>query len=174
MANANMNSAVVEPQLKGIDGRAAVRAAIAASLLSLVLYLYLVPALIGAGNAATIVRYMASVVLGASVLPPPADFTPSIVATGLAVHLGLSLLMATIIAFVLHRWGMLMGIIGGVVLGVVFFVIIHHTLTLIYPHFYAMNHWSIALVHALFGATAGGVYELYECEPGEQPRGETY
>ena len=157
----------VEPRRKGVDGGAVIRAALAASIVSLVLYLFLVPALVGAGNAAVIFRYMASVVWGAAVLPPPADVSAMIVVTAIAVHLGISVSMAFFIAFVLHRWGLMTGIIGGAALGIVFFAIIHYTLTLLHPHFYAMNHWSVVLVHAAFGAVAGGVYELYECEPGE-------
>ncbi|MBT8096794.1 MAG: hypothetical protein HKN35_10000 [Woeseia sp.] len=164
-------TATVEPQRKGVDGGALIRAAVVASVATLLMYLYLVPVLVGAGNAAVILRYMASVVMGADVLPPPANLSPTIMLAALAVHAGISLSMAAVIAFILHRWGLLTGIIGGAVLGLVFFAIIHYSLTLIHPHFYAMNHWSVALVHAVFGAIAGGIYELYECEPGEQLEG---
>lgn len=167
-----MNTATsVPPQRTGVDGSAVVRATVAASLVALVLYLFFVPAAVGAGNAAIVLRYMSSVAFGEAVLPPPADLSAGIVVTALAVHVGISVVMTAIIAFVLHRWGLITGVIGGAALGVVFFAIIHYSLTLVHPHFYAMNHWSVLLVHAVFGAVAGGVYELYECEPGEEPGG---
>lgn len=167
MHNADTIATPVEPRRRGVDGGAVLRATVVASLTSLLLYLFVVPMLVGAGNAAIILRYMASVVLGPAVLPPPADLPAIVAATGLAVHFGLSTVMTAIIAFVLHRWGLLTGILGGAAFGAVFFVIIHYTLTALQPHFYAMNHWSVLLVHVLFGALAGGFYELYECEPGE-------
>lgn len=161
------NASVVEPQRRGVDPGAVLRAFLAAAFVSLLLYLFFVPTAVGAGNAAVVLRYMASVLLGSSVLPPPADLGASIVLAALAVHVVVSALMVLIITYVLHRWGLLTGFIGGAAFGLLFFLIIHYSLTYFYPHFYAMNHWSIALVHAVFGFVAGGVYELFECEPGE-------
>ena len=159
------------PCRRGVDTPALIAAIVAASLASLLLYLVFVPAAIGAGDAGVILRYMASVAIGADVLPPPASLTAAIVAIAVAVHVGVSAVMAISIAFVLHRWGLVTGVLGGAALGVVFFAIVHYSLTLIYPHFYAMHHWSVVTVHAVFGAVAGGVYEWLECEPWERDDG---
>jgi hypothetical protein len=91
----------------------------------------------------------------------------------LLVHFTLAILMALAIAFVLHRWGLITGVLGGAVFGLVFFGINYYTLTYFFPHFFAMAHWSVVLVHVVFGALAGGVYEWLETEPYERAAART-
>lgn len=151
-----------------VDWSAAIWAGLFAGLVAFVLYLYWVPVAVGSGNAWAVMRLIASIALGESVLPPPATFDAAVLAVALAVHLALSVFMAVVIAFVLHRWGLLTGIFGGALFGLVFFAINTQTLTLLAPQLYAMSHWSVALVHAVFGALAGGLYEWFEVEPYER------
>lgn len=110
-------------------------------------------------NPALSLRYIASLVMGESVLM--ADDTASLI-VGVLVHYGLSLLFTLVIAVVVHRWGLLVGIIGGGVLGVAIYAINLYTFTLAFPWFFAMNGTVWVLSHLFFGMVAGGVYELFD------------
>lgn len=147
-----------------VDWGAAVWAGFLAGVVSFLLYLFFVPAVVGAGNAWVIVRLMGSVLLGAEVLAPPATFDGAALFSALVFHFAISMAMAIVIAFVLHRWGLLTGIFGGAVFGLFFFAINYYTLSYFFPYFFAMAHWSVVLVHVIFGALAGGIYELCEVE----------
>jgi hypothetical protein len=156
-----------------VDWPAALWAGVIAGIVSFVLYLFFVPAVVGAGNAWVVVRLLGSILLGTSVLAPPATFDAAALVAALVVHFGLAILMALAIAFVLHRWGLITGVLGGAAFGLVFFGINYYTLTYFFPHFFAMAHWSVVLVHVVFGAVAGGVYEWLETEPYERVRART-
>ena len=151
-----------------VDWTAAVWASLLAGLASFLLYLFFVPAVIDAGNAAAMIRYIASPMLGPEVLPPPATFTASILLASVVVHFTIALAEGLIIAFVLHRWGLVTGVAGGAAFGLIFFLINFYSLTFVYPHMFAMAHWSVLVVHIIFGALAGGIYELLEMEPYER------
>jgi hypothetical protein len=86
---------------------------------------------------------------------------PAVMVGGL-VHYALSILFALVIAIVIHRWGLLVGIIGGGVLGLAIYLINLYTMTLWFEWFFAIDSSVLLLSHILFGATAGGVYELFD------------
>lgn len=113
-------------------------------------------------NAWAILRYAASIVLGQGVLPPPATFDAGIIIVGLLVALVLSIVYALILATIIHRWGLLVGIIGGALFGAAVYVINLYTFTLWFPWFFALNNVPFFLTHVLFGIIAGGVYELLD------------
>lgn len=116
------------------------------------------------GSAWIYLRMTAAIVLGGKVLPPPATPEIYIVLVGALVHYGISILLAFIISIVIYRWGILVGVLGGAVLGVGFYIISIYGLSYFFPWFYTLNSWVLLLSHILFGATAGGVYELLEKE----------
>jgi hypothetical protein len=151
-----------------VDWTAAVWAGVLAGAISFLLYLFLVPALVGSGNAWAMMRYIASIPMGPDVLAPPATFDGALMVAALGVHFALAIIMALVIAFVLHRGGMVTGILGGAVFGLIFFAINYYTMTLFFPHLFAMSHWTVVAIHVIFGALAGGIYELLELEPGER------
>lgn len=161
----SFNEAELPPERRTVDWSAMVWAGLTAALVSLAMYLFFVPAVVGAGNSAAILRYIASVVLGPDVLTPLGTMSAAVTGVAIITHLALALIMTTIIAFVLHRWGLLTGIIGGALFGLAFFAINFFTFSAIHPHMFAMAHWSVAVVHIAFGALAGGVYELLEDDP---------
>jgi hypothetical protein len=151
-----------------VDWTAAVWAGVLAGGISFLLYLFLVPAIVGSGNAWAMMRYIASIPMGPDVLAPPATFDGGLMVAALGVHFAIAIVMALVIAFVLHRWGILTGILGGAVFGLFFFGINYYTMTLFFPHLFAMSHWTVVAIHVVFGALAGGIYELLELEPGER------
>lgn len=104
-------------------------------------------------------RYLASLVMGSDVLTGDGSGT---VIVGAIVHYALSLVFALVVALVVHRWGMLVGIVGGALVGVALYGINMYTLTLVFPWFFALNGPVILAGHVLFGAIAGGVYEYFD------------
>ena len=61
-----------------------------------------------------LLRYTASLVLGSGAVVDP---SVSVLLVGLVVHSLLSLLFTLIIAIVVHRWGLAVGVVGGALLG---------------------------------------------------------
>ena len=106
-----------------------------------------------------LLRYIASLVMGSDVLT---NGNSTALIVGGIVHFALSLLFALVISIVIHRWGLLVGIIGGGILGLALYAINLYTLTLLFPWFFAINTSSLLISHVIFGAVAGGIYELFD------------
>ena len=116
------------------------------------------------GSPWVIVRLLASIVMGPGVLPPPATFSVSTFLVSLIVHVPLSIGFASLIAIVLHRWGLIVGILGGAAFGLALYFINFYTFSFLFPWFFPMRSWIMAVSHLLFGALAGGIYEALEVE----------
>ena len=110
-------------------------------------------------NAEIIPRYFASLLLGSDVIM---EDDLGIVILGILIHYALSLLFTLIIAIVIHRWGLFIGIVGGGILGLAFYLINLYTFTVWFDWFFAINSQLLLMSHILFGMTAGGVYELFD------------
>jgi hypothetical protein len=104
-------------------------------------------------------RYMGSIVLGSNAL---LDTGVLPILVGLIVHYALALIYTFIIAVIVHRWGLAVGIIGGGLLGLCIYAINLFTMTLIFPWFFAVNGPILLISHVLFGMVAGGVYEALD------------
>ncbi len=153
-----------KPQLRQlVDWSAALWAGGIAGLVFLLFNLFVTP-LFGAGSAWISLSYTASVILGSTVLPPSDTSNFVVIIAGLAVHFALSIGGALLLAYIIHRWGLIIGIIGGALFGIALYLINFYTLTLIFPWFFAIRSWSLLINHVIFGAIAGGVYELLEVE----------
>ncbi|MEP6984879.1 MAG: hypothetical protein ABI970_04750 [Chloroflexota bacterium] len=144
--------------LRHVTWRAVLISGLVAGTLFLLADLVFAPIVTNVSAALTL-RYFAALVLGSKVLTQTGT---SILITGIIVHYVLSLVFALVIALVVHRWGLLVGIIGGAILGVAFYGINLYTVTLLFPWFFAINSTVILLCHAIFGAVAGGVYEMFD------------
>ena len=146
-----------------VDWSAAVWAGIVGGAAFLLMNLFVTPAIVG-GNAWVQVRLLASVVLGPKILAPPATFDAGALTAALAVNFVLAILFALFVAWVLHRWGLIVGIVGGAVLGLALYLVDFYSLTYFLPQFFAMNGRAYLLSHVVFGAVVGGVYEALEVE----------
>ena len=82
----------------------------------------------------------------------------------LLVNTVLSVLFALVIAYVVHRGGILTGIVGGAVLGLALYAINFYTISSFFTWMYALTGWPIVVSHILFGALVGGIYEGLEEE----------
>ena len=137
---------------KHMTWRAVPVAALAAGTVFLLVMILATPFILDV-SPTLILHYMASLVMGA----PP--LTPVI---GVLVHYVLSFIFTLIITIVIHRWGLLVGVVGGGVLGLAFYVINFYTMTLFFEWFFAISGEVWMASHILFGMTAGGVYELFD------------
>jgi hypothetical protein len=116
------------------------------------------------GSPWIVLRVLASIVLGSGVLPPPATFNLGIAVVALLVNTVLSILFAGIIALIIHRWGLIVGLLGGAILGLALYAINFYTFSLFFPWFFPFRSWMMVVSHLIFGAAAGGTYELLEVE----------
>ena len=146
-----------------MDWKAAIYAGLLSGLVLLLLALFVVPAIMG-WNAWIIVRYISSIFLGQSILPPPASFHLTALIIALVTHAVISIGSAILLAFIIHRWGLLVGIFGGAIFGLCLYGINFFTLTYFFPWFFLIKGWAMMLSHIIFGAVAGGVYEALEVE----------
>lgn len=146
-----------------VDWGAAIWAGIVAGIIFLIFNLFVTPSVTG-GNAWVVIRLLASIFLGESILAPPATFNLTALTVALTTHFVLSISFTLTLAFLIHRWGLVVGIIGGALFGLALYSINFYTLTYFFPWFYAMRSWAVIVSHVVFGAVAGGVYESLEVE----------
>ncbi len=146
-----------------VDWSAALWAGLVASTIFLLLNLFFVPALVG-GNGWITLRYTASLVMGSGVLPPPATFDAGVLIVALLTHYVLSIALSLLLAFIIHRWGLIVGFVGGALFGLALYFIHFYTVTLLFPWFFAVRSLPLLLSYAIFGAVAGGIYETLEVE----------
>jgi hypothetical protein len=146
-----------------VDWTAALWAGVLSGVLFILLNLVFIPIFIG-GNVWVVIRLFASILLGEGVLAPPATFDPGALLVALLTNLLLSVLYALLLSFIIHRGGLIGGIVGGAVFGVALFGINFFTLTYFFPWFFAMRNWVFVVAHIIYGAVTGGVYEALEIE----------
>jgi hypothetical protein len=154
-----------------VDWRAAVLAGLAAGTLFLILNLVLIPEIIG-GTTEVVLRYFASIVLGPGAVSPSSGFGPLTIITAILLHYLLSIIFAFVVAYVVHRWGVVGGTIGGAILGLSIYLINMYTLTLLFPWFFTMENTLFLIVHIIFGAAVGALYEVMERDEYEERQGE--
>ncbi len=153
---------VNEPRMRQVvDWSASVWAGIVSGIIFLVLNLVLSRVLLGLSPWA-ILRYFASPILGDGVLPPPVHFRLDAAIVGFLFHMLLSIVFTMVLAFVIHRWGIWVGILGGALFGLALYVINFYNPLL--PQFYVLRSWVMLATHMVFGALAGGIYEALEVE----------
>jgi len=98
--------------------------------------------------------------MGESVLPPPATFDVMIVMVAMAVHFMLSIVIGAVFALVARRFGLLMAVLAGAILGLGLYVVNFYGFTAIFPWF-AMARNAISIVsHIGFGVVLGLSYRI--------------
>lgn len=105
-------------------------------------------------------RMIAAIVLGEGVLPPPATFDLMILMSAMAVHLMLSIVIGVGFTLVARRFGLVMAVVAGAVVGLGLYVVNFYGFTTIFPWFaMARNTISIAS-HIAFGVVLGLSYRM--------------
>jgi hypothetical protein len=149
---------LMEAIQRNVTWRAIPFAGLAAGIAHLVTLLVLTPVMLDTQPVLPL-RYMGSLVLGQDVLM---DTNATTLIVGLVVHFILSIFFALIIAIVVHRWGLAVGIIGGALLGLCSEAINVYTMTCLFEWVFAVHSTVSVIAHLVFGAVAGGVYEMYD------------
>jgi hypothetical protein len=144
-----------------MDWRAALLAGLIAGIIFLVLLMVIYPLVTG-GSPWVLPRFIAAILLGQEVLTPLTTFDAGVTLVALLVHLVLSVIYTLLVAFIVHRWGVLVAVIVGALVGFAIYLINFFTFTTFFEWFYLARSWPFFIVHVLFGAVAGGVYELLE------------
>ena len=145
-----------------VDWKAALIAGLAGGLISFTTNLILSSWLLDSPWLLT--RIISSIVLGESVLPPPANFSWLVLFASLFIHLLLSIVFAGLIAAVVHQWGIIISFIGGALMGLAFYAIAFYTFSILFPWFFTFRNWIFVVMYMLYGAFTGSVYELLEVE----------
>jgi hypothetical protein len=105
-------------------------------------------------------RMMAAMLLGQQVLPPPADFSMSIMAAAMMIHIVLSVIYGLIFGWIAHRLELGGALLAGTVFGLVavyalnFYVIA----PMMFPWFTQARGGISLMTHVLFGVVLGGAY----------------
>jgi len=159
-----MNQTGDSPRMRQlVDWSSAIWAGLIGGTVFLIFNLLLSPILLG-GNAWVQIRLIASIVMGPEILAPPATFHTGALVAALICHYALSVGFALLVAYVVHRWGLIVGIVGGAVLGLFLYAINFYSVTYFFPQFFPMRGAAMLLSHLLFGAVVGGLYEALEVE----------
>lgn len=144
---------------RSLDWKAALWAGIAAGIVFMMLEMLLVMLVQGDSPWAP-PRMIAAMVMGKSVLPPPAPFDPAMMAVAMMIHLVLSVLLGFVLGWLISGWRLAMAaaIIAGTLFGLAIYFINFYLFTAIWPWF-AMARGPISIfAHAAFGFVLGGVY----------------
>jgi len=105
-------------------------------------------------------RMIAAIVMGEGVLPPPATFDLMILMAAMAVHFMLSIVIGVVFALVARRFGLVMAVVAGAVVGLGLYVVNFYGFTAIFPWF-AMARNTISIVsHVAFGVVLGLSYRM--------------
>ncbi|MEQ8677812.1 MAG: hypothetical protein RLP44_11815 [Aggregatilineales bacterium] len=143
---------------KNVTWRAIPIAGFAAGTAFLLINLILTPLILEV-DPTVILRYFGALVLGSDVLTESGN---NAILVGVIVHYVLSMLFTLLVTIVIHRWGLLVGIIGGALMGLALYGVNLYTMTVFFEWFFAINSSVLLLSHVIFGAVAGGVYELFD------------
>lgn len=146
-----------------VDGRAATYAGLLAGTGFLIGQLFVLPRFEG-GNLWVRLRYLASPLFGDSILAPPATYDARALVFGIGLSLAVSFGSALLLALIIHRWGLPVGILGGFLFGSGLYFINFYSLTIWFPWLWALHGTPQWILHVIFGASAGGLYELFEVE----------
>ena len=145
-----------------VDWKATIIAGFSGGLISF--FLNMVLTKITLGSAQLFYKLEASLILGEKFLYTSETNMILVFFLGLVIHLILSIVFAIILTTIIHRWGLLVGIIGGAIFGLSLYIINFHLLSYYFPWFYPLKNWMFLVSHVIYGASVGGIYELLEVE----------
>jgi hypothetical protein len=116
------------------------------------------------GSPWVTVRSAASLISGDAAFAQLDRFDFGANAPGWLVYIAVGLILAYVIALLLHRFGLIAGIIGGGILGFSAYVLLYFVVlkNLNNESLTSLTRWTLEVGHVLYGAVVGGVYEWLE------------
>jgi uncharacterized membrane protein YagU involved in acid resistance len=105
-------------------------------------------------------RMIAAIIMGEGVLPPPATFDLMILMAAMAVHFMLSIVIGVGFALVARRFGLVMAVVAGAVVGLGLYVVNFYGFTAIFPWFAMARNMISIMSHIAFGAVLGLSYRM--------------
>ena len=99
-------------------------------------------------------RLAAALVMGPSVLPPPASFDPVVMGVATVVHFALSFVYTVLIAWLVGHRAAGRAVMLGAASGVALYVVNMHGFTLVFPWFAQTRDWITLAAHVAFGVVA--------------------
>lgn len=146
--------------------RAVVMAGLAASVVFQVLEIILIP-LVGGGSPWGPARMIAAMVMGRSVLPPPATFDLLVVAVAFVVDVVLAIVYVAVLSWLIRRWALATALLGGAIFGVGLYVVNFYGFTHLFPWFEMGRNGVTLLTHIAFSMTAVVVYKRLQLDGGD-------
>jgi hypothetical protein len=109
-------------------------------------------------------RLTASLVMGSAVLHASTTFDLGILLISLLMHMVVALLIAFLTAIIVHKYGILISVVGGALIGLAVYVIGFYAFNRFFPWLAPFRSWIYMGEFIFYGAIAGGIYELLEVE----------
>ena len=103
-------------------------------------------------------RLAAAMVLGRSVLLPPATFGAGVMLMATLIHFVISITCAVLLALLTARLDTIPAPLAGIGFGVALYVVNLYGFTAIFPWFAQARGWITLIAHGVFGLTAISVY----------------
>jgi hypothetical protein len=76
----------------------------------------------------------------------------------------LAMLIAMLIAIIVHKYGILISVVGGALIGLAVYIIGFYSFSHFFPWLISYRSSLFMVVFIFYGALAGGLYELMEVE----------
>ncbi len=116
------------------------------------------------GSPWVTMRSAASLFTGEAAFTDINTFSFPSLAPGLLTYMLVGMALAFILSLLLHRFGLVAGIVGGAILGFSAYVLLYFVLLrqLDMQELLSLKRWTLEVGHAVFGAVVGGVYEWLE------------
>lgn len=103
-------------------------------------------------------RLTATLLLGVSVLPPPATFDVDVMLTATLIHFTLSVAYAAMLAALTARLEVVAALLTGIGCGVALYIVNLYGFTAIFPWFAQARGWIALIAHGVFGVAAISAY----------------
>ncbi len=149
--------------LKSVDWKAAIWAGIVAGAVFMMLEMALV-ATVGGESPWGPPRMMAAMVMGESVLPPPASFDLGIMMVAMMIHFPLSIIFGAMLGWAISHWqlNLVASVAAGTLFGVAVYLVDFYVFTAIFPWFAMARNEITLFSHAVFGLVLGWTYYSIE------------
>jgi hypothetical protein len=155
-------NAADRPMRHPVNWRAALYAGVAAGILATVVQIILWSIFTDALPSILFrdARFAAAIVIGRTVLPPPATFEWPVMLVATLVHFALSIIYGLSLSWVIARQRATPYLLVGAMFGLAVYEVNMYGFTTVFPWFEATRDWITIAAHLVFGIAAAGVYKM--------------